>query len=73
MYTSVYFIQRNCMFYLFHIQVNLISKLFLFFKTLGCFFLWGQTMWMIFILFCWLNIIVITWLLVYLIFLELKP
>lgn len=42
MYTSVYLIQRNCMFYLFHIQVNLISKLFLFFKTFGVLLLVGS-------------------------------
>lgn len=35
MYPSGYFTQRNCMFYLFHIQVNLISKLFFFFMTFG--------------------------------------
>ena len=35
MYTSVYFNQRNCMSYVFHIQVSLISNLFFFFMTFG--------------------------------------
>lgn len=63
MYTSIKFNQRKCIFYLFHILANLISNLFFF-----IFNFWGvaacglKNMWMTFILFCWLNVIIVIWL-----------